>query len=170
MRKIFWKEEVINIQQLLSSGYTTEEIGKQYGVTKQRIYQVMTKFGLVTGSRKRKNFLRDKEPKYYWFNHALTRKGLPKSQRTEILATFVVPDNCPMLGIQLNYDGTGGEGWSREDNSPSIDRINSTLGYTKENIQIISWRANRIKNDSTPEELMMIAQYMSNLTKKELQV
>ena len=54
--------------------------------------------------------------------------------------------------------------------SPSIDRIDSTKGYTKDNIQIISWRANRIKNDSTPEELMQIATYMRNLTKNILQV
>jgi hypothetical protein len=77
-----------------------------------------------------------------------------------------LPSVCPMLGKPLNYEGTGREGYTREEYSPSLDRIDSSKGYTKDNIQVISWRANRIKNDSTPEELMMIAKYMQQLTEK----
>jgi hypothetical protein len=170
MSSILWKEETQKIKELLSKGNTIEEIGEFYGVSKQRIYQVMTKFGLKTSLRERKNFLVDKEPKYYWFNKMLTTKQIPIEERRILLEDIDIPDNCPMLGIQLNYDGVIGEGWTRKDNSPSLDRKDNSKGYTKDNIHIISWRANRIKNDSTPEELMSIANYMYKLTKNTLQL
>lgn len=171
MSKIIWKNEVDTIKTELAKGKTTEELGSMYDVSRQRIYQVLTKYGLSTNIKIRKNFLRDKEPKYYWFNKMLTLKQIEKSERTLLLANTDIPDTCPILGIKLNYDGTGIEGnWSRNDNSPSLDKIIPSLGYTKGNIQIISWRANRIKNDSTPEELMRIALYMQKLTIKDLQV
>jgi hypothetical protein len=45
----------------------------------------------------------------------------------------------------------------KQDNSYSLDRIDSSKGYVKGNIWVISLRANRIKNDSTPQELRLIA-------------
>lgn len=170
MSRIYWKDELPLIQEQLIKGETIEKIGKIYGVSKQRIYQVMTKFGLKTIIKQKRNFLRDKLPKYYWFNKMLTIKNIEKEKRVALLESFNVPDVCPILGIPLNYDGTAGEGWTRKDDSPSIDRIDSSIGYTEDNIQIISWRANRIKNDSTPEELFKLATYMQNLTKNKLQL
>jgi hypothetical protein len=47
------------------------------------------------------------------------------------------------------------------ENSPSIDRIDSTKGYTPDNIQIISWKANRIKGYATLQELEMLLAYLT---------
>lgn len=58
-----------------------------------------------------------------------------------------IPRFCPILGIPLYSSKLNA------DCSPSIDRIDNTKGYTKVNIQVISTRANRIKNDSTFEEI-----------------
>lgn len=41
-------------------------------------------------------------------------------------------------------------------NSPAIDRIDPRLGYVPGNVQVISYRANRIKNDATFEEFEKI--------------
>jgi hypothetical protein len=46
--------------------------------------------------------------------------------------------------------------------SPSIDRIDSTKGYTPDNIQIISWKANRVKGYATLQELEMLVAYLQN--------
>lgn len=100
----------------------------------------------------------------------LTKKEIPRPNRLALLEATILPDYCPMLDMKLNYDGTGRDGWSRGEDSPSLDRINSSIGYEIGNIHIISWRANRIKNDSTPEELMRIALYMQKLTKNVLHV
>ena len=67
------------------------------------------------------------------------------------LEDIVIPEYCPLLGIKL--DTSSG---SKQDTSPSVDRIDSSKGYTRENVWIISQRANRIKNNSTIEELRMI--------------
>ena len=64
---------------------------------------------------------------------------------------IIVPIICPLLGIPL----IPSEGRVSE-NSPCVDRIDNTKGYTKDNIWIISTRANRIKNDATLEELKLL--------------
>ena len=46
--------------------------------------------------------------------------------------------------------------------SPSLDRIDSTKGYTKNNVQIISWKANRIKAYATVVELETVVKYMKD--------
>lgn len=64
-----------------------------------------------------------------------------------------LPTHCPILGIELQWGGGNG----RTDNSPSLDRIDSAQGYVRGNIQVISWRANRLKGDSTPAERILLA-------------
>lgn len=65
------------------------------------------------------------------------------------------PTHCPILGIELNYSAS-----YRSDDSPSFDRIDSSKGYVKGNVAIMSWRANRIKNDGTAEEHQRIADFI----------
>lgn len=62
------------------------------------------------------------------------------------LEDIIIPAICPLLGIELSVHGTS-------DNSPSLDRMDNTKGYTKDNIWIISFKANRMKNTATIEEL-----------------
>ena len=159
---IAWKNEIGNLEDMIADNKNMECIGKEYGVSRQRIYQVLTKFGLSCPVQQQKNFLRDLEPKYYWLNKILCHRKFPWSHRVEILKEMHVPDTCPALGLKLDYEGGNGEGWrGRTDSSPSLDRINSDIGYTKGNIQIMSWRANRIKNDSKPEELLKIYEFLT---------
>jgi len=65
-----------------------------------------------------------------------------------------IPEVCPILGIKL----TKGEGCVTEA-SPSLDRIIPGLGYVKGNIQVISFKANTIKSNATPEELRKVADW-----------
>jgi hypothetical protein len=75
------------------------------------------------------------------------------------LSDIVIPSHCPILGIELKRSNT----FLERDSSPSIDQIVPHAGYTKNNFQIISWRANRFKSDATPQELKTIAEYMEKL-------
>lgn len=70
---------------------------------------------------------------------------------------IVIPDICPVLGIPIIRDARG-----RSDGSPTIDRIDSTRGYTKDNICVISNKANTIKNNGTIEDHLKIIEYMRN--------
>lgn len=76
------------------------------------------------------------------------------------LEDVVVPDKCPILGIPLKYNRG-----IKEDNSYSLDRIDPNKGYIKGNVWVISLRANRIKNDSTPQELRLIADKVEEMLK-----
>jgi hypothetical protein len=72
---------------------------------------------------------------------------------------IIVPEYCPVLGIKLEWGAGRGKGKAR-DNSVSLDRVDSTKGYVKANVCIISWRANDLKKDGTAEEHLKIAEYM----------
>lgn len=74
------------------------------------------------------------------------------------ISDIILPSKCPLLGIPLitAYD-------KATPNSYSIDRIDSTKGYIKGNVWVISRRANTIKNNASLEELELI---VNNLKKK----
>ena len=75
---------------------------------------------------------------------------------------FEIPDICPVLKIKLKRT-------SKNDftTSPSIDRIDNTKGYTKDNIMIISRRANILKKDATLEELIMIGEFYADIYSRQ---
>ena len=64
-----------------------------------------------------------------------------------------LPTHCAVLGIVIDY-ATYAIG--RRD-GPSIDRIVNGQGYVRGNVRVISLRANRLKSDGTPAELMAVA-------------
>jgi len=66
-----------------------------------------------------------------------TAKGLDFSITLDDL--LPLPEVCPVFGIKLNYKGA--QGFMND--SPSIDRIDSSKGYVKGNIQIISWHISK---------------------------
>ena len=101
-------------------------------------------------------------PTYYFLNNARSRakkSDLPYSLNIKYLRTLTVPDTCPYLGIPI-YKGKG----SSSENSPSLDRIIPELGYIPGNVEFVSSRANRLKNDATWQELLAIAERLRNLT------
>lgn len=77
----------------------------------------------------------------------------------------IVPDKCPVLGIDLIKDPTflernGLKGQLRVDNYPSVDRKDPSLGYIKENVTVISWRANNIKGNASLQELQSVVDWL----------
>jgi hypothetical protein len=52
--------------------------------------------------------------------------------------------------------------------TPSLDRIDSSLGYVKGNVWVISWRANHIKTDATLDELRLLVTGLENAMRLRL--
>ena len=70
------------------------------------------------------------------------------------LSDVVIPDVCPILQQPLDLSKTN------RDWSPSLDRIDNSKGYVKGNVQVISYKANRIKSTITLEEIELYRNYM----------
>ena len=73
----------------------------------------------------------------------------------DVKAIYPKDGCCPIFGMKLEFNTAG-----FRETSPSIDRIDSTKGYTPDNIQIISWKANRVKGYATLQELEMLVAYL----------
>lgn len=112
-------------------------------------------------SAKHREKMREYEPKKYTASQqcASARKrakalGLPFNLTPEYLSGIQV-DMCPVLDIKIKYGG--GE---RCDASATLDRIDSFGGYIVGNVQIISFKANLMKSNATPEEMLAFAEWV----------
>ena len=77
---------------------------------------------------------------------------------------IVIPECCPVFPEIVFEKGRRRRGFHGD--SPSLDKLIPEKGYTKENVCVISCRANFIKRDATVTELRRVADWMeSELTK-----
>lgn len=102
-------------------------------------------------SKKRNSPNKTDHPSYEIWCNAKKRAREQEVEFTLDLDDIVIPEICPLLKIPLIK---GIKVYT--DNSPTLDKIMPSLGYVKGNTQVISMRANRIKNDSTFKEFEMI--------------
>ena len=65
---------------------------------------------------------------------------------------IIIPEICPILRVPL-YRGSDPEYSPGHPYIASLDRKNSELGYIKGNVWVISWLANRMKQDATRDTL-----------------
>ena len=102
---------------------------------------------------------RHNHPEQYLYLNAKRRAEKFNLEFTIQLSDVVIPATCPVLGIKLKVNKNGHRQW---DNSPTIDRIDNSKGYTPDNIKVISWKANNIKGFGTIEDFEKILNYMKN--------
>jgi hypothetical protein len=177
-----WPQEVPNIRNMGIQGHTLNEIGAHYGVTGMYINKLIKKYnifddGTVYGAsakaqskqeiKQKQNYLkygnkndtklyRAQRDKFIIKQSNMKRAGI---EFTINFGELIWPEYCPILGIKLDYFVKGGV---PQDNSPSFDRIDNTKGYVKDNVFIISNKANRLKNNGNIQELRKIIEYLEN--------
>lgn len=104
--------------------------------------------------KKREYYLNNREQKLLEHARARARKfDMPFNITVE---DVVIPEYCPYLNIKI----TDNNGKGRTGTNPSLDRINNSLGYVKGNVQVISDKANTMKNSATLDELLTFAKAM----------
>ena len=72
---------------------------------------------------------------------------------------LAIPEVCPVLNIPIHQSWGSVDVEANKDSCPSVDRVIPSLGYVKHNVRIISARANRIKTDSTQQEIKLVYEY-----------
>jgi hypothetical protein len=107
----------------------------------------------------KKNYTTENRRKKYIDNievellhHAKSRSLLKNLEFNITKEDITIPSTCPIFGVTLNFEN--------KNNVPTLDRIDSSKGYIKGNIQVISFKANRLKNNGTIEEFKKIISYM----------
>lgn len=86
-----------------------------------------------------------KNPEKVLLNSARYRAKLRGLEFNLELEDIQIPEVCPILGIQLSYHN--------KRSAPSLDRVDNSKGYIKGNCRVISWRANTIKSDLSPQDI-----------------
>lgn len=94
-------------------------------------------------------------PQLYMWRAARERSKVKGLEFTITTADIVIPERCPVLSLKLEM--TIGKASA---SSPALDRIDSSRGYTPDNIQVISHRANMLKNDGTPDEFRALSLFL----------
>lgn len=178
----------MEIYEHLNAGKTYVEVGEMYGVKRQRIHQIAVKLenlGYSVSPREIRRAAREMaetvaiQTKFGDARFAdaetlkvlkawLARKRSQAARRgLEFNLTeadlFPIPDTCPALGIPIRFYSVRGV----RDDSVSIDRIDNSKGYVKGNVVLVSFKANRIKSDATPDEIEKVAAFYKSLDKQK---
>ena len=98
---------------------------------------------------------RKKQPTFNMYHLAkmrAKRKGVEFSIKQE---DILIPSHCPVFGTPMHFGG-------KRNDAPSLDRVNLLKGYTKDNICVISNRANQLKSSSTLNDLEEIVTYVKD--------
>jgi predicted DNA-binding protein (UPF0251 family) len=163
---IKWTEEKLELlRDMLTEGMTFQQCGDHFGVSRSSIYLVRKKYfpdlayGRPVREKKRAVYTDDlvEAQKKRFFNKKWNNSRKEKWDFEIEPFDIEYPSHCPVLGVELDWMSLG----RRTENSPSFDRIDPSKGYIPGNVAIISWRANRIKNDGTADEHQKIANWIS---------
>ncbi len=170
----FGKLTVIKEEVIFKSGksrvYTTckcecggEKTCERYGIVSGRT----TSCGCVLRERTIAfNKTKRKEPgtrkaddrRYKMFHnaqHRAKKKGIPF---TITIDDIIIPERCPLLNIELVSSSD-----KNDPRNPSLDQIVPGKGYTPDNIQVISYRANVLKWDASLQELQTLVENLQKL-------
>ena len=101
----------------------------------------------------------DSKELYHRTRRRASKLGLPFNLTPGFIDQMTIPIICPVLGIPLKLDRST----EQTDDSISIDRIDSSKGYTQDNVIFVSWRANRHKSNASLKELKMLYEFYSSI-------
>lgn len=112
------------------------------------------------------NFSDNRKDKYSGLREHLTRvKKRNKDYNItldDLLTQWLKQDgNCIYSGVKLNHPKNGDNNIT----TASLDRIDSSIGYVKGNIQFISIACNYAKNNMTHEDMLTLCKIISNFNK-----
>lgn len=110
--------------------------------------------------------LYDPENNYLEYRKKMWHAALVRSREHKVafeieVEDIHIPECCPVYGFPLII-----EPGPVRPNTPTLDRSKPGLGYVVGNIQVISSKANTIKNNATIEEIEALLHWFRSITNK----
>lgn len=111
-------------------------------------------------TRRRENNIRylERNPKQRLLASSKLTAKKKGYEHTITIDDIFIPEFCKYLNVPL----TNIQNSFKVPTNISIDRIDSTKGYIPGNIQVISYLANRMKQEATQEQLIQFAKGILN--------
>lgn len=86
------------------------------------------------------------------------KRGIDFNLSTSDIDEIGIPITCPVLNIPIYFNNG-----KVQDDSISFDRIDSTKGYTVDNVIIVSHRVNKLKSNASLEEMRSMVDFYDSL-------
>ena len=74
------------------------------------------------------------------------KEGYPDGESQDFLH-LEFPEFCPILGVPIDYNYNKKRTKGGSDFAPSFDKISPSLGYTRDNVRIVSFLGNRVMSN-----------------------
>jgi hypothetical protein len=135
----------------------TPEATKHYRDTldKEKVREYQRWYNQLPESKKHRSEYRQNNPVKQLLVNARSRAKKRGIIFELVEADIIIPEVCPILGIPLFVTGYRPTG-----NSPTLDQIIPGTGYVKDNVCVISHKANTMKQNNTIEDLERFLRYM----------
>lgn len=145
---------ILRQQRLVVKDKINEKNREQYIKHKDRFRKTQKKYEQKKAILERTDKIRHAK---YLIQAARARSRRLKLQFSITYLDIPIPECCPILGIKLYKNN------KISYNSATVDRIIPEKGYIKGNVMVISCKANQIKNNGTPDEILKVGVYFKNL-------
>lgn len=119
-----------------------------FGVFKSGKYGTYPTCKVCKNKRSKEEYYKER-PTYKLYYRAKRRAKQKGLEFTIKESDIQIPKVCPIFKVPMEGRFT-----------PSLDRIDSSKGYTPDNIQVISTRANMLKNNASVEEIEELLKWL----------
>lgn len=133
---------------------------KAYYLAQNKAWRDSNKVHRAEHAAKKHRERKQNSPELYLWKYAKARAKTDSMEFDLVVADIVIPDVCPYFKTPFVM--------TDKQLAASLDRIDSTRGYTKDNIRVISYMANRMKNNATEEQLIAFANGVLEVHTKEV--
>lgn len=95
---------------------------------------------------------------------AVNRRGLEFDITSSYLLKLLIDQEgkCALTGWDLEFTRGGDFGSGTNPLGCSIDRKDNLLGYVPDNVQLVCWKANKIKNNLSDVEFKELCKAVAN--------
>lgn len=156
------------IKILHSQGMNDSQISRELGVRGSKInYYRFRVLKLETFRPRREYDSNDQKLKGYIIRNVKSSARIRGLAFNLDISDIQLVDRCPLLDIELSYKSFLEPTDHNRLSQATVDRIDSSKGYVKGNIWIISRLANNMKSCASQQQLITFSRNILNLTENQ---